>query len=152
MDFSNINWGRLLTAGLVAAIVLFACDILIHGLFLSPHYMEDYTFARGQEGRPEAAMWAPILRLLIWGLMMTWIYTYGVHPGKPGWQQGLRYGLVLGFFYWSTYGLLEFVILPIPFWYVPVWTVLGALQAGLAGMAIGTIYKTKAQTLLAGDA
>lgn len=147
MDLSNVNWGRYVLTGLVASLVLFVGDILIHGLALEPYYMKDYTFARSQTDSP-APMIVPILRLLIWGYFMTWIYTYGVHPARAGWLQGLRFGLLLGLFYWSTYGLLEYVILPIPFWYIPAWVVLGALQSGIAGLTIGLIYKTKAQSLL----
>lgn len=147
IDTSNVHWGRLVAAAVAAWIVIFLTDILIHAVILMDAYMVHYEgIARDAEAMP---LLPGILKQVAWAVLGAWIYIFGVHPGYPGWLQGIRFGFFVGLFWWIPYALLEYAILPIPPFFIIAWVGLGTLQMTLMGLVIGSIYRTRAQTLLA---
>lgn len=133
----QVNWLRCLWAALAAVAVLFGTDFVIHGLLLGKAYVKWFPFARPQADMP---VWPFVCVDLSWAVLLTWIFTFGLVPGRPGWQQGLRFGIYLGLFFWVPYSLLQYGVLPIPQWFVSAWIVAGTVQMMLAGLVIGLIY------------
>jgi hypothetical protein len=76
----NINWGRMILGGVVAAVILFIVDWVLNGYIL----MSQWTAAMTALGRPEMVpsaslfIMVAIVNLLI-GLTALWIYT-GIRP------------------------------------------------------------------------
>lgn len=148
MDFSNINWGRLVLAWIGALVALAVADIVIHAVILMDSYQTYWTFARPEEEMPIVT---ELVRWVVWSFLFVWIYTFGIHPGRKGWLQGMNYGFLMGLFFWLPYSLISYTVLPIPPFFIGAWTLLGTAQFLVMGIVVGFLYKTKAQSLLQGD-
>jgi hypothetical protein len=80
IPMGNINWGRMVLGGVVAAVILFIVDYVVNGVIL----MQQWADAMAALGRPEVGpsatlfIMVAIVNLLI-GLAALWIYT-GIRP------------------------------------------------------------------------
>ena len=148
MDLSNMNGKRFTLAWIASMLLLTVTDFLVHGVVLMSAYEAHWDFGRSPEEMPFLPC---IMKLVLWSLLTVWIYTFGIHPGRPGWLQGATYGFLMGLFFWVPYALANYSVLPIPTFFIGAWIGLGTIQMTLIGLVIGLIYRTKAQTLLKGD-
>lgn len=75
----GMNWGRVLLGGIVAAVVIFLSEWLIHGILLA----DDWMAAMESINRPQNPEEAPILLYavisLLFGLALAWTYA-GIRP------------------------------------------------------------------------
>jgi hypothetical protein len=91
----GMNWGRVLLGGIVAAVVIFLSEWLIHGVVL----MDDWMAAMESINRPQNPEEAPIVLYavisLLFGLALAWTYA-GIRPrfgAGPG--TALKAGFVI---------------------------------------------------------
>jgi len=139
-----MNWKRLLLAALVAFIFLQLTDFLIHGVILEDIYQ---ILAERGVFRSDAEMyrytWVEILMTLLFSFFFTYIFVKG-YEGK-GVLEGVRYGIIIGFFWIFINAYGAFVILPIPYGLVWYWIISGFIQTIIAGILVALIYKSKGQ-------
>lgn len=76
----NINWGRMVLGGIVAAVILFIVDWIVNGYILASQWSAAMTALGRPEMTPSATLFilVVIVNLLI-GLTALWIYT-GIRP------------------------------------------------------------------------
>lgn len=75
----GINWGRVMLGGIIAAVVIFLSEWLIHGYLLR----DDWMAAMESINRPQNPEEAPIVLYavisLLFGLALAWTYA-GIRP------------------------------------------------------------------------
>jgi hypothetical protein len=76
----NINWGRMVLGGVVAAVILFIVDYIVNGVILVQQWADAMAALGRPEMTPSAGLFilVAIVNLLI-GLTALWIYT-GIRP------------------------------------------------------------------------
>jgi hypothetical protein len=137
-----MNWKRLLWAALAAFILLQLTDFLIHGIMLEGHYQNLSTQGIFRsEAEMWGYMWVKILMNALFSLLFTYIFIKG-YEGK-GILEGIRYGIIIGFFWKYINAYSAFVILPISYGLVWYWIISGFVQLILAGILVSLIYKPK---------
>jgi hypothetical protein len=80
IPMGNINWGRMVLGGIVAAVILFIVDYIVNGVILT----QQWTDAMAALGKPAVGPSATLFILvaivnLLIGLTALWIYT-GIRP------------------------------------------------------------------------
>jgi hypothetical protein len=137
-----MNWKRFFPAALAAYIVLQLLALIIHGKILDGVYqplMEKGIFR--SEAEMSGYMWVELLMTAFFALLFTYIFVKG-REGR-GIMEGVRFGIIVGFF-WSYINAYDtFVIFPIPYALVWYWIIAGFVQTILAGVAVSMIYKPK---------
>jgi len=137
-----MNWKRLLLAALAAFIFLQLADLLIHWVILKGVY-ED-LMARGifrSAGVICGYIWVEIIMTALFSLFFTYIFVKG-YEGK-GILEGVRYGIVIGFFWIFVNAYSAFVVIDIPYALVWYWIIAGFIQTIIAGILVALIYKPK---------
>ncbi|UCE65778.1 MAG: hypothetical protein JSU85_13075 [Candidatus Zixiibacteriota bacterium] len=137
-----MNWKRLWLTALITFIFLQLTDFLIHWVILEGVY-EDLA-ARGifsSAGVICGYIWVEILMTALFSFFFTYIFVKG-YEGK-GVLEGVRYGIVIGFFWVFTNAYNAFVIIPIPYGLVWYWIIAGFIQTIIAGILAAIIYKPK---------
>jgi hypothetical protein len=137
-----MNWKKLLLAALAAFVLLQLTDFLVHGKLLEGYY--EGLSAQGvfrSEAEMSGYMWVEILMTALFSLFFTYIFVKG-YEGK-GILEGVRYGIIIGFFWKYINAYNAFVILPISYGLVWYWIISGFVQLILAGILVSLIYKPK---------
>lgn len=137
-----MNWKRLWLAALIAFIFLQITDYLIHWVILKGVYGNLATLGvfRNFSGMC-GYIWVEIVMTVIFSFFFTYIFVKG-YEGK-GILEGIRYGIVIGFFWVFVNAYNAFVILPIPYGLVWYWIISGFIQTIIAGILLALIYKPK---------
>jgi hypothetical protein len=140
----QINAGRVLIGGIVAAVILFIAGFIIHGVILGPDWA-----AWGQAGHMPLALsqgamtvvW--IILSLINGVTGVWIYA-GI---RPRYGAGARTALIAGLMLWLVGGLVaalaQFALGNVPHNVVLVGAV-GGLIADLIAIVAGAYFYQEA--------
>lgn len=135
-----MNWKRLFLAALAAYVVIQILALLIHGVILQGFYQ---NLIRQGVFRSEAEMsgfiWVEFTMTALFALLFTYIFAKG-YEGR-GIMEGVRYGIIIGFFWNYVSAYMTFVYFPIPYALVWYWIVTGFIQSILAGVAVSLIYK-----------
>lgn len=137
-----MNWKRLLLAALAAFVFLQLTDLIIHGKLLEGFYqgLSAQGVFRSDAAR-SGYLWVEILMTALFSLFFTYIFVKG-YEGK-GLLEGIRYGIIIGFFWKYINAYDTFVILPIPYALVWYWIIAGFVQLILAGLLLSLIYKPR---------
>lgn len=137
-----MNWKKLLLAALVVFILFQVTDFIIHVKMLEGIYqpLRDEGVFRSLDDM-NSYMWVMFLMGIIFSFFFTYIFAMG-HQNK-GCLEGLRYGIIIGFFVFFVNSYSSFVIYPFPYKLVWYWIISGFIQTILAGIACSLIYKPK---------
>jgi len=116
---------------------VFVSDWAIHGWFMASAYQETAGLWRDQESMKQMFTW------LVWGqfmgsMMLSFIFTKGYE--NKGWQEGARYGFLIGLFTTSHY-FIQFATTPMSSTVLWGWVGTGLIQATLAGVVASWVYK-----------
>ena len=137
--WNRVNTKRLWpTFGAVFAWIFFS-DFLIHGMWLKQTYMNSPSLWRPEAEMNQYMSWMMSGQMLT-AFFFSFIFTKG-YEGK-GWQEGARYGVLMGLFTCSQM-LMQYSVTPLPaalFWS---WISAGMLQAIMAGVVASWVYKNK---------
>ena len=128
--------------GLVVAVAYAAMDYLIHHKLLIAVYQANAHLWRTPADTAEK-MWWLWLNYLIFGLLFTCIYSKGYESEKAGGSQGLRYGFLVGIFYWITHMMGSFPFHPWPTTLYKSWFGLGLAEFTILGVLVGLLYRPK---------
>src|SRR5205809_216192 len=137
--FSIMNTKRLILAIVVAFVVLWVTDFLVHGVWMVPDY-------RGtqQLWRTDAAMGSRISWMLgaqlLFAITFVLLWTRWAEPARLGCAIG--YGFLMGLFS-GTWAIIMFVVVPMPGSIAAKWFFAGILQTILLGLVTFFVYKPK---------
>lgn len=136
------DWKRWLVSGFVVAGVYFILDWIIHHKLLMPLYNSHLHLWRtpGEIALKRCWLWCAYP---VFGLLFTCIYSKGYEPAKAGGSQGLRFGFLLGLFYWGTHLMMAYPFHPWPDNFYMSWFGLGLAEFAILGVLVGLLYKPK---------
>jgi hypothetical protein len=137
-----MNIPRLLLAMVVAFILIFGTDFLIHGMWLKPDYEATKSLWR-PEAEMQQNMLCFTLAQIFCAVTFVLIWAWGF-AGRPV-SAGIVFGLLMGMFQ-QIWVLVNYAILPMPGDLAVKWYFSGLAQAVLIGMAVALIYKPRAAT------
>jgi hypothetical protein len=139
-----VNWKRLFWAALTAFVFLQITDFIIHWINLNGIYEDLANQGVFRDSAEKwGYLWVEILMTAIFSLFFTYIFAKG-YEGK-GILEGIRYGIIIGFFWIYVHAYYAFVILPIPYSLVWYWIIAGFIQIIIAGILLALIYRPKSQ-------
>lgn len=140
-----MNVKRWLLVSLAAFAVILALDLVINNILLQELYRQ--TAAVWRPG-PDLARLMPLLwaGMAVSTLFFTLIYAQGYERHKAGVAQGMRFGLYMGLFYFTLYGAVSYVVLPIPAVLAAWWFLGGVVEYVAAGAIVGWMYRTEQPT------
>jgi len=133
-----VNIKKLILPAIVIFIFFEASDFVIHHVLLGPIYEKLINV-----WRPDmmAKMWIMHLATVVYSFLFVYIFSKG-YKGR-GLIEGLRYGIVIGFFMYFVNALNSYVIYPLPYSLAIHWFVYGMIQAVLAGIIVALVYRPK---------
>ena len=132
-----MNMKRLLLAIVVAFVIVFGTDFLIHGFWLNPDYE-----ATKQLWRPESEMNARFHWMLIAQLVGAATFVIIWAKGFAGRDvgTGITFGLLMGLAQ-QVWAIIDHVVMPVPGVLAAKWVVAGLVQCVLMGIVTALIYK-----------
>ncbi|HZA38607.1 MAG TPA: hypothetical protein VE486_05665 [Candidatus Baltobacteraceae bacterium] len=137
-----MNIKRLILAIVVAFIVLWVTDFLIHGVWMTPDYR-----ATQQLWRTDSEMMSRIGWML--GAQLLFVITFVIVWAKGFAERtsniscALGYGLLMGLFS-GVWALIMYVVVPMPGSIAAKWFFAGIAQSILLGLITFWIYKPSA--------
>lgn len=135
--WNRVNTKRLWWTALAVFAWIFASDMVIHGWWLKDTYMATASLWRPEGEMNQFMSWMMSGQFLT-AFFLTFIFAKG-YEGK-GWQEGARYGLLMGLFSCSQM-FIQYAVTPLPaslFWS---WIGAAMFQAVLGGIIASWIYK-----------
>ena len=132
-----MNMKRLLLAIVVAFVIVFGTDFLIHGVWLSSDYE-----ATKELWRPESDMHARFHWMLIAQFLCAAIFVIIWAKGFAGRDiaTGITFGLLMGLFQ-GIWAIINYVVMPVPGALATKWLLAGVVQCVLLGIVTALIYK-----------
>jgi hypothetical protein len=137
-----MNIPRLLLAIVVAFVVIFASDYLIHHVWLRPDYEAIKSILRPETDMQSRIHWL-IVAQIICAITFVIIWAKGVVTGSIG--NGIGFGFLMGLFQ-QIWALVNYVIIPIPGDLAVKWFFSGLVQAVLIGITTALVYRPRSVT------
>jgi hypothetical protein len=134
-----MNYGRLALAAVVATVVDAVYGFLVWGTLLAGEFSRYlYVFRPPEVG----ASYMPFLFLgvLLAMFVAAYIYAKG-YEGGAGLQEGMRFGVCLGFFVVGAFYVVDYAILNIGRKLAVFMAIAGFVEWVIAGTVIGALYK-----------
>lgn len=119
-------------ATIVATVVFFVLDWVIHGMILQGMYE-----APGM--REEGLYLWLVVGEFFFAAGFTWIYEKGYEAGKPVVGQGIRYGLAVGVMVGVSYALVSYALTPVTWAYVISMIVLVLIELAVGGAIVALL-------------
>lgn len=132
-----MNIKRLLLAIVVAFVIVFATDFLIHGLWLSSDYEATKELWRPESDMNARFHWM-LMAQLIGAATFVIIWAKGFAGRDIG--TGITFGLLMGLAQ-QVWAIIDHVVMPVPGVLVGKWVVAGLVQCVLLGIVTALIYK-----------
>ena len=136
-----MNAKSLLLTIVVAFLVIFATDFLIHGVWLSSVYGATQSLWRPQAEMQGFMPWLSAGQFLA-AATFSVLWAVGFAQ-KAKLTCSLKYGISMGLFHQSN-TLITYAVTPLPPEIAVKWFVAGVLQAALLGVVVFFVYKPKA--------
>jgi hypothetical protein len=139
-----MNIKRLLLAIVVAFVIIFGTDFLIHGFWLNPDYE-----ATKQLWRPESDMQTRFHWMLFAQLLCAATFVIIWAKGFAGRDiaTGITFGLLMGLFL-GIWAIINYVVMPLPGAIATKWVLAGVVQCVLLGIVTALIYKPEQPPLM----
>jgi hypothetical protein len=135
----NVNWNRWMMAWVAMFFFFFASDFLIHGVWLQDTYHATQSMWRTEDDMHHFMPWMVFGQIMI-AAFFTFIFARG-YEGK-GWQEGLRFGLLIGFLT-SAPMFMNYAVMPMPMNLLWSWVFACFAQSIVGGILTGMVYKKK---------
>jgi hypothetical protein len=120
--------------------VIAAGDYLIHNVWLSEIYAQTAQYWRSPQEMQARIGFMVGGQLALAGLLAL-VYAKGYEPGKGAASQGFRFGVMIGLLLGLPRMLIEHAVYPFPTTLVLNWFLGGLVEASVAGIIIGYLYK-----------
>jgi hypothetical protein len=135
-----MNATRLLVAILVAFVVVFATDFVIHSIWLMPDYNATKSL-----WRPESEMTSHfpfmLAAQLLFAAMLCLIWALGFAGRSLG--TAIVFGLFMGLFQ-QVWPIATYVVMPLPGTIAVKWIISGVLQVILVTIVAALVYRPRA--------
>lgn len=128
-------------AVLAGFVVLAACDVLIHQVWLGKTYQELAAFWRPAAEMKEK-MWLVFLSEFSLAFLLAVIFPLG-HEKKPPVAEGIRFGLLMGLLIYLPAMLMKHYVYPYPTTLLAKWFVAGVAELTLTGTVISLAYSKR---------
>ncbi len=131
-----MNIKRFIGAIVAVFVAIQITDPIIHGMILKEVYS-----AHQHLWRPDmmSKIWIMFINSIVFAVLFVYIFSRG-YEGKGIWE-GVRYGIITGFFVYIYSVTNQYVVYPIPFVLVFQWCMLGLIQFVIYGIITALIYK-----------
>jgi ABC-type multidrug transport system permease subunit len=137
-----MNWKRLWLTALVVFIAGLITNFIIHWVILGGYYSRpDVAAAFRPLAQMNSYWWVMFITWAVFSFFFTFIFAKG-YEGR-GLGEGIRYGIIITFFYYYVAAFDQFVSYPIPYALVWIWIVAGIIQALIFGILAALTYKPK---------
>jgi hypothetical protein len=134
-----MNIKRLILAIIVAFVVLWVTDFLIHGIWMMPDYRATQQLWRSDAEMSSYMGWMLGAQLLfVITFVILWAKGFASHTTKIGCAVG--YGLLMGLFS-GVWAIIMYVIIPMPGSIATKWFFAGIVQTILLSLVTFWIYK-----------
>lgn len=137
-----MNIPRLLLAIVVAFLVIFGTDMLIHGMWLKPDYEATKSLWRPEAEMKQYMPWLTLAQIICAATFVI-IWAKGFAGRCLG--AGILFGLIMGMFQ-QIWVLVNYAIIPMPADLAVKWYFSGLAQAVLVGIVAALLYKPRAAT------
>jgi len=139
---SHMNTKRLILAIIVAFVVLWVTDFLIHGVWMTPDYHATQQLWRTDAEMTSHMTWMLGAQLLfVITFVILWAKGFAERTSKISCAVG--YGVLMGLFS-GVWALIMFVVVPMPGSIAAKWFFAGIAQTILLGLVTFWIYKPSA--------
>ena len=139
-----MNIKRLILAIVVAFIVLWVTDFLIHGVWMTPDYRATQQLWRTDAEMTSRMGWMLCAQLLfVITFVIVWAKGFASSTAKIRCAAG--YGLLMGLFS-GVWALIMYVVVSMPGSIAVKWFFAGIAQTILLGLVTFWMYKPSAQT------
>ncbi len=135
-----MNIKRLILAIVVAFVVLWGTDFLIHGIWMTPDYRATQTLWRPDADMKSYMGWMLGAQLLF-AITFVLLWTRWAETARLGCAIG--YGLLMGLFS-GVWAIIMYVVIPMPCSIACKWFFAGIAQTILLGIVAFYVYKPKA--------
>lgn len=132
-----------LISALAVAVAYAGLDFIVHHKLLGPIYQSNMHLWR-TPADTASKMWWMWVNYVVFGLLFTCIYSKGYDATKAGPSQGLRFGFLMGLFYWGTSMMGGYAFHPWPDALFKAWFGFGLAEFTILGVLVGMLYKPKA--------
>lgn len=144
---TNINWSRFLIGGLIASVILFVTDGMMHEMILKADWQAIYAALGAREPQPHGSsmLYFAIFELGR-GMISVLIYVL-MRPFHGAGPKTAVFAAIVGWLAFSVAGPVQYV--PLGFISIPLWLKAAAIQlvATIVGVLAGAaLYKDGAQT------
>lgn len=130
-------------AMLVVAIAYFVMDMFFHHVVLGSLYEQTMSLWRPMTEIMEKR-WVAYPGYLVFSFLFVCIFARGFEQGKCPKGQGIRYGLMIGLFYWGSQLLLGYPFHPWPDQLYLAWFGVGMVECVILGVIAGCLVKKQA--------
>lgn len=134
------NW---LFNGVVVGVLYLGLDMFFHNYCLQKIYQDNFQFFRPLDSMMTLRWWG-YLGYLLFGLLFSCIFSQGYEAAKGKMIQGLRFGLLIGLFFWGSHLLLSYPYMPWPNSLYFGWFAIGVFEFALLGLILGLVHKPTA--------
>ncbi len=136
-----MNIKRFIGAVIAVFIAIQITDPIIHGMILGKSYK---TLQHVWRPDMMSKMWIMFINSLMFAILFVYIFFKGYE--KKGIPEGVRYGIITGFFVYIFSVINQYVVYPIPFSLVFQWCMFGIIQFIIYGVLAALIYKPKSSS------
>ncbi len=137
-----MNTKRLILAIVVAFVVLWVTDFLIHGVWMTPDYRATQQLWRTDAEMQSHMTWMLGAQLLfVVTFVILWAKGFASPTAKV--SCALGYGLLMGLFS-GVWAIIMYVVVPMPCSIAAKWFFAGIAQTILLGLVTFFVYKPKA--------
>ncbi len=140
-----MNIKRLILAIVVAFVVLWGTDFLVHGVWMTPDYRATQQLWRTDAEMMSRTGWMLGAQLLfVITFVILWAKGFAGSTTKI--SCALGYGLLMGLFS-GVWAIIMYVVVPMPGSIAAKWFFAGILQAILLGLVTFWIYRPSAPAI-----
>jgi hypothetical protein len=134
-----MNMKRLILAIVVAFVVLWVTDFLIHGVWMMPDYRATQSLWRPEAEMGSNMAWMLCAQLLfVITFVLVWAKGFASSTTKISWAIG--YGVLMGLFS-GAWAIIMYVVVPMPCLIATKWFFAGIVQTILLALVTFWIYK-----------
>ncbi|MFA5167784.1 MAG: hypothetical protein WC530_04550 [Candidatus Omnitrophota bacterium] len=131
---------RFFGAVLAVAAVIAAIDMILHNVVLLDAYKQTMALWRS-EAEMKDLFWLIWAGYPVFALFFVWIFAKGYEKEKPGFGQGLRFGILAGLLVFAASNMMCYAVMPLPAAIPVAWFLGGMVECIAGGVVAGMIYK-----------
>jgi hypothetical protein len=119
-------------------VVSLGLGYLVHEVWLTPSY-EAAAAAFRPKAEMDQLMWIMFVTGAVWSVIFSYIFVRG-REGK-GVMEGVRFGALMGVFYFLAESYGAYVVYPIPYSLALKWFLAGVATSIVLGVVASLVYK-----------